>query len=136
MRANMDLSATIMASDKSILKVIEFSHPEIVQDARVATKPQLTDASKINHIAEAFNLRDHDSRLHFIACVIRLYDPAVLVSEKHLKRGIAPKIAEVLQCTRQNVSHHADTARWFYRFYNEFQQVVDQKFQELIENQT
>ncbi len=119
-------------SDEALLHVLKYLHPELVKEAVAKCEPRLTDLSLIPAISSMFNLDNHDSKLHFIACVLKLYDPAVFITDKALGRGIAPKIAEVLGCTRTNVSEHANTVRHFYQFNVDYQSVIDTKVEEVM----
>lgn len=116
----------------SILKVIEHTHPEIVREVSAGLIPERTDLSQIRNLYELYRLKtcyhnpsdEFETKMLFVAVVLKLYSPAALIVHNSLKRGVSNQIATCFKSGRRNASYYISQARHYFRHVNSFRERV------------
>lgn len=92
--------------------------------------PQMEDLSMVGNVYDNF-MSFHENRkskmVHkqFIFVILYLYSPSALGGAK-MRRGLREKIADVLGCTRSNVSHDYKNVSFYYVTYRTFRNDVNE----------
>lgn len=123
----------------SRLSAIREMKAELSREEAELAAPLIADECKVGNVYDLFTaivgqrLRKRSVSMYrkmFIFVVLFLFSPSSLAGFK-IRRGLREKIAEVLDCTRSNVSHDYHDVGFYYHTYKKFRDEVDAVIAEL-----
>ena len=106
--------------DVRVLKVLAFTHPELIQEVQEELTPKLNDMMMIREIYAHMSLSCSPSKhyvdiLLFIAVILRLFNPDALIIECKLRHRLRSSIAECLGDNGPNASYYISQARAYMK---------------------
>jgi len=78
-------------------------------------------------------LSDFDSRLRFIAVIVKMLDPLFEIDDSPIRKGLASKLGEVLGCERTVISHLYKNVKNYMHIYTSFRDEVNYFYRKMAE---
>lgn len=129
---------------KSVYRILQNRYPsiagEITQDPVETDLREIKNLLKLYTELKGYSLSDvyknrEQSRMVFVALIIRIYDPLFYVDEeKRLKHGLRPELTRQLRCHETWISHLLQTVRTYMRAYPAFRKEVDYLYSRVIDH--
>jgi hypothetical protein len=131
-------------SERSVLRLLKKNYPAIYDE--LSQKPMLSDQQNISILFSRFiemkgltlddTLKNKgNSRMVFIAVVIKAFDPQFIVDEdKPLGKGLRKNLSELFRCQGPLISYISASVRTYLQVYKPFKEEVAYIYEKIVQD--